>query len=331
MTTRIAVEGCEPPMTIGAAWIRKGTNGDELWLASDSRLSGDGNIWDDCPKLLPLPRRDAVAGFSGSTAQAYPLLIQLSNAIGWYRAAADGTLEFFHLLGHLERVANAMMNRIVPDPAITGGLLSYPEFATSGDTLIIGGYSRAQGRLVLRSLKYLPGEHRWKFQRPPSRSSLGRDRVIVIFGDNKSVSRFRHLLNLLLEERGILPGQTFSFEPLEILANLLQMPTSTALRMPMDRRPATIGGAPQIIRVFPGAQATAMAVQWQRHDKIAVYLQGREVFRYENLDVPLIIFDGSYPNFYGPGHWPESAIRSQETVDENPGSTAEATAGIWSE
>jgi hypothetical protein len=303
-------------MTIGVAWIRKGITSDELWLASDSRLTGDGNIWDDCPKLLPLPRRDAVAGFSGSTAQAYPLLLQVSNAIGSYRAAADGSLEFFHLLGHLERVINAMMNRIMPDPAIMGASLARPEFATSGDTLIIGGYSRAQGRLAIRSLRYLSDEQRWKFQRPPSRPTLGRDRVIVIFGDNKSVSRFRYLLGLLLQERGMLPGRTLGFEPLEILTAMLQMPETTAHKLPMDRRPTTIGGAPQVIRLLPGAQATAMAVQWRRDDNIAIFLQGRETFLYENLDVPLITFDGSQPHYFAPAHWPESAIHANEALEE---------------
>src|SRR4051794_36376632 len=103
-------------MTIGVGWIRGDPAGGELWIASDSRLSGDGNLWDDCPKLFLLPRRDAVAAFSGSTAQAYPLLIQLANAIRAYRASATGVLELFDLLGHLERVADSMLTRLKPDP-----------------------------------------------------------------------------------------------------------------------------------------------------------------------------------------------------------------------
>jgi hypothetical protein len=150
-------------MTVGAAWIRRGRYGEELWFASDSRLTGDGNIWDDCPKLLPLPRRDAVAGFSGSTAQAYPLLLQISNAIDCYHAAADGTLEFFNLVAHLESVVNAMMSRLVPDPAVTGTPFAGPEFATIGDTLILGGYSRTENRLVIRTLRYLPEHRIWNF------------------------------------------------------------------------------------------------------------------------------------------------------------------------
>ena len=312
-------------MTIGTAWIRTGPNGEELWVASDSRLGGDGNIWDTCPKLMPLPRRDAVAGFSGSTGQAYPLLLQLANAIGAYHAAADGTLEFFELLSHLEHVTNAMMNEIVPDPGVSGVPVDRPEFSTSGDTLIIGGYSRAQGRLAIRVLGYHSGNRRWEFHHVESRrnQNIGRARVIGVFGDRKSVSRFRYLLKLLLEDRGIRSGQTFNVEPLEILATMLRMPASAALRLPMDRRPTTIGGAPQIIRVLPGAQATAMAVQWEQEDETAVYLQGRKTFRYENLDVPLIVFEDPLPRLYAPSHWPETAIRSQETSDEITESAAE--------
>ena len=141
-------------MTIGAAWIRRDGDGEALWVASDSRLSGDGNIWDTCPKLIALPRRDAVAGFSGSTAQAYPLLLQMANSISSYHPARDGTLEFLDLVGHLERVANDMMRSLEPDRGIVGATDSEGVFATYGDSLVIGGYSRAQNCMVLRALGY---------------------------------------------------------------------------------------------------------------------------------------------------------------------------------
>jgi len=119
-------------MTIGAAWISKGPEGESLWMASDSRLSGDGNVWDACPKLMSLPRRDAVMGFSGSTAHAYPLLLQFANAIGGHRPAADGTMKFFDLAGFLERVVNTMMGQIEVDRAIVGAQQGQLEFATYG-------------------------------------------------------------------------------------------------------------------------------------------------------------------------------------------------------
>lgn len=115
--------------------------GDELWIACDSRLSGDGYLWDECPKLFPLPRRDAVAAFSGSTGQAYPLMMQFAHAVSAYRPAREGTLEFYDLIGHLERVANSVLTRLNPDPAL--GPMGLPqEFSSSGGAVVVGGFSR---------------------------------------------------------------------------------------------------------------------------------------------------------------------------------------------
>jgi len=52
----------------------------EMIVASDSRLSG-GQAWDGNPKILMLPRSDAVLAFAGYTGVAYPLMIQAYNAI----------------------------------------------------------------------------------------------------------------------------------------------------------------------------------------------------------------------------------------------------------
>jgi hypothetical protein len=293
-------------VTVGAAWIRQGRDGEELWIASDSRLTGDGNIWDDCPKILLLPRRDAAAAFSGSTRQAYPLLLQLANAIASYRAAADGTLEFFSMLGHLERVTNSMMGRLKRDAGVFGESAERGDFMTSGDSLILGGYSRAQSSLALRLLRFQgKGTGLWKFERVRPSVTFGPSRVIAVFGDNLSRSRFRYLLKLLLQERQILRcAMPLTFEPLEVISAMLRMPESRESRLPMGRRPWTIGGAPQIVRILPGAQATAFAVRWTDSGNSADYLQGRPTFGYERLDVPLVTFGDSGLKMHAPGQWP---------------------------
>lgn len=294
-------------MTIGIAWLRKGIESQELLLASDSRLSGDGHIWDDCPKLFCLPRRDAAIGFSGSTGQAYPLLLQLANAISSYRAAADGTLEFFHLAGHLERVANSMMDRLIVDPAISGDQNTHREFATTGDTLILGGYSRVRGGMVILDLRYRAVPGKWHFGRARPIRALGPGRIIKTFGDRLSQSRYRHLLELILQSRGLLRStQPFDLEPLEALADFLELAESPARPLPRNNRPASIGGSPQIIRIIPGAQATPFAVRWTVAGSAKVYLQGRLTFDYENLDVPLISFESSGPRIHAPGQWSTS-------------------------
>lgn len=294
-------------MTISVAWIRKGAESEELWMASDSRLSGDENVWDDCPKLLTLPRRDMVAGFTGSTAQAYPLLLQLVNAISSYRIATNGNLELSELIAHLERVVNTMLNRIQPDPSIVG-LKAIREFATRGDALILGGYSRLKGCMTIRSLRY-HGAEGWKFSHVRPLPKLGGTRIILVAGDRVSRSRYRFLLDRLLEERGILARKTaFDFEPLETLAYLLGLPASTARPLPMDCRPTTVGGAPQVVRSVPGGEATSYAVRWRTPAGSGIYLQGRLTLDYERLDTPLVHFENSLLSIHAPTQWPRNAI-----------------------
>jgi hypothetical protein len=290
-------------MTIGVAWIRQGNReAEELLVATDSRLGGDGYIWDECPKITPLPRRDALAAFSGSTAQAYPLLLQIANAIRAYRPAEDGTLEFFEVIGHLERVANTMMGTLVVDPALRGSHTVGRQFATSGDVVIVGGYSRRRAKVVLRALQF-DGAAAWRFARVRGAPSVG-GRTMRVFGDNRSRSRFRFVLRSLLEERGLLRRQGhFSFEPLEALATMLRLPASAEIRLPLDRRPASTGGAPQVVRIIPGAQATPFVVRWEEPNGTNDYLFGRRTFEYEHVDLPLIRFSGQGITLDAPGQW----------------------------
>jgi hypothetical protein len=295
-------------MTISIAWVRKGADGEELWMASDSRLGGDGYIWDDCPKLLILPRRDAIVGFTGSTAQAYPLMLQLVNSIASYGSAANGNLEFNYLVAHLERVVNAMLKRLRPDPGIIGPTAGDTVFATGSDALILGGYSWTQGRMVIRGLRYHSAEKAWKFSHVRPLPKLGGGRLILVTGDYTSRGRYRYLLSSLLSERGILNRRmAFNFEPLETLASMLAMPASIVRPLALDCRPRTIGGAPQVIRSVPGGDATSYAVRWPTDTGNAIYLQGRPIFDYERLDSPLVSFEGSTPTIHAPRQWPHNA------------------------
>jgi hypothetical protein len=280
-------------MTIGIAWIRKSSEGEELWIASDSRLTGDGLIWDDCPKLVVLPRRDAVAGFSGTTRQAYPLLLQMANAIASYLPARTGALEFFDLVGSMERVANSMLDDVAADPGVHGAPETARAFGTPGDSIILGGFSRAVGRFVLRALEYDPANRNWRFARVRgSPAKLGPNLVFRVFGDRTSRRRYDEMLRAkLAEERKTKTSAYFDFEPIEVLWSLLKMPASHAQPLPAGRRPETTGGAPQVLRVLAGADATPFAVRWGRGAN-RDYLLGRPCFPYERPDVPLLVESG---------------------------------------
>ncbi len=80
-------------MTIAAAWVRKIHNCEELIFISDSRLCG-GHRWDECPKLTTLPGDNCVLAFAGDTGYAYPMMMQIRQAMNGY------SLRFWHSRFH---------------------------------------------------------------------------------------------------------------------------------------------------------------------------------------------------------------------------------------
>lgn len=291
-------------MTVGIAWIRKTGRADQLWVASDSRLSGDGNVWDECPKLLTMPRRDAVAAFSGSTAQAYPLMLQMGNAILGHSPALDGALELNNLFDHLEGVANSMLERLQPDPAVRGTRPGR-EFASFDDMVLIGGFSRQNG-LVLRTLRYERSLDRWKFARVRSGTRVGPNKPFHVFGDRIASRQFHVVFeSLLRRKRKLRTEKPFDFEPLEALWDFVKLPQSAGAPLAVGSRPPSVGGAVQAVRILAGARATPCVVRWGEAGASNLYLLGRRLLANENLQLPLIEETGGSPRLVmrAPGQW----------------------------
>src|SRR5438874_13790554 len=95
-------------MTISLAWVRKVGATTELIVASDSRLSF-GCRWDCCPKVLALPRGDAVFSFAGNTMYAYPVMLQAIAAVSQHPKLLGRGLDICDLKGHLLRMLNGMV------------------------------------------------------------------------------------------------------------------------------------------------------------------------------------------------------------------------------
>ncbi|MFN4328765.1 MAG: hypothetical protein ACK4FF_07810 [Limnobacter sp.] len=108
-------------MTLVAAWIRQLPSGDQLVVASDSRLSF-GARWDCCPKVFPLARKDSVLAFCGDTAFAYPVLLQLVNAILNYEKALSREMDITDLRPHFIKVINSMCSLVTDLPKGTSGI-----------------------------------------------------------------------------------------------------------------------------------------------------------------------------------------------------------------
>lgn len=98
-------------MTLAIAWVRSVGDTKELLMAADSRLRM-GRAWDCGPRILTLPRSDSAICFAGDTHDAYPLMIQMANAIASYPPSRSRSMDLCDMKGHTVRVFNHMREQI---------------------------------------------------------------------------------------------------------------------------------------------------------------------------------------------------------------------------
>ena len=96
-------------MTVAVAWTRQlNGGGEELVFVSDSRYSGDGRIFDACPKILTLPRSDCAISFAGYTGHALPMMLQLAQVITSDDQFRRRSKDLSQLKAHMMKVFESM-------------------------------------------------------------------------------------------------------------------------------------------------------------------------------------------------------------------------------
>jgi len=269
-------------MTILATWVRTLRTVEELVFVSDSRLSGDGTNFDSCPKILTLPRTDCAIGFAGYTGHAFPMMLQLDLAISSYAPARRGGLDISSLKQHALKVFDSMAAEIHSSPAVSVEQNTDPEA-----NFIFGGYSWVKKSFEMWSISYQPSEEcfvarpaQWVRYHPDAKKFVfaGVEHLKsarVAFAGNEAPNARALLLNLLNQKYPAGVGfQGLDWEPFEVIRNMLRNPAHSE----------TIGGAPQVVNVYPYFQATPLAVYWPNRASRTVVLQGRPCLGYENID-----------------------------------------------
>jgi hypothetical protein len=251
-------------MTLGIAWVRNIGGVRELVVASDSRLSG-GQHWDSNPKIMLLPRSDAVISFAGQTDDAYPLMLQVFNAILMHPAARDRALDLPELKGHLLRVINKARSVISDLPrGHSGAVIKDARFMFSG-------YSWRQKRFRVWTLHFDKEIDRFTF-RPmsPWKAQTGSTKEVAFVGDTSVVLAAKAALVSLLRDRGKIKSGGLDMEPFEVLRDMLR-----AQKYP------EIGGAPQLVKVYEYMNSHAFPVLWPTAESGQVSLLGRPLLPYE--------------------------------------------------
>ena len=254
-------------MTLCISWIRQAGGVTELIVASDSRLSG-GQSWDANPKILLLPRTDAVLSFAGYTGDAYPLMIQAYNSIRMHGPANTRSMDLTDLKGHLIRVFDHS-RKFISD---------LPRNQTSPDKpdveFLLCGYSWKHKNFSVWKLHF--DEHTDRFTFRLSRNWKGQDstsaKYVAYAGDQKVVEAARTLLIANLRAKGKLRQGSFDMEPFEVLRDLLR-----------DGAFPCIGGPVQMVKIYEHSNAVPVGVYWPDKSSGQVSILGRPLMDYERI------------------------------------------------
>jgi hypothetical protein len=297
-------------MTLAIAWIRKLKDCEELLFASDSRVN-DGRNFDATPKVLTLPRSDCAIAFAGYTGHGFPMMLQLSIAIGSYEPARRGTIDLSTIMKHALKVFDGMAKLIESSPLVSAKQETAPEAE-----FIFGGYSWVKKTFQIWSLKYstsekrfvqrqaplacyLEDQHKVVFSNKTQEQKVGRRSIgkIAFAGDHAQkarklfASRLAASIELNHEQKGI------DMEPFTVLRDMLRLPE---LRDPSIAH--TMGGAPQLVKVYQYMQTVPLGVYWPEKKTGMPHLQGRPCLAYEQIDRWILDPDTltSHSLFYSP-------------------------------
>ena len=255
-------------MTISVAWLRKVHNCEELVFVSDSRLCG-GHRWDECPKIVELPGKTSALAFAGDTEFAYPMMFQLNHAMSGYRRIENRAMDVKDINGHLLNHANHLISSVYD--------LADPNYSPDIE-FIYGGYSWVEKRFRIWRYYYDSTAKKMAKKRNSPRILHNIDSKIVIIGDQREPFK-KELRSFLKEKYGEdvenISGLMLDMEPFEVLCRLLKSTDRTK----------TIGGAPQMIKVYQYMNSCPVGVYWPKKED-DIYrnrtLLGRAMFNYED-------------------------------------------------
>ena len=263
-------------MTLVAAWTRTTRTGRELWVMSDSRLSG-GKFWDYGPKIFGIGRSDAVIAFAGDTAWTYPLIAQISSYVESFVNIRERVLDITDAYEIIIQMLNESLTFIskAADPS-----LKVPDCS-----FIFAGYSARRKDFFVRRIVFHPTRH--KFESRTAREVGGE--FITVIGDREPLSA---MVRYMSEHRK--NSKTSS-------VRLDMLPAEAFYEILSSKRFSEIGGAPQVAKVYQHMNQRHFGVYWPPnlpHHEQHIYLRGRRLRKYDVLDHPWVYEPSSAKLFW---------------------------------
>lgn len=253
-------------MTLVVTWTRTTKTGRELWMLSDSRLSGS-KLWDYGPKIFGIGRSDAVIAFAGDTAWTYPLIAQITSYVESFINLRERVVDFADLYRQILDVLNESPS-FVSEPVLASEAIPDCSF-------ILAGFSARRKDFLVRRISFHKGRKRFEGAHP---KSYGGELVAFIGDKEPVVATARRISDLLDASKakntrlGMAPAEAF----FEVLSS---------------NRFRDIGGAPQVTKVYEHMNQRHFGVYWPPNvpnEEQHIYLRGRRLKPYEVLDHPWV-------------------------------------------
>ena len=253
-------------MTLVASWIRVTLGGEELVVASDSRLTG-GLQLDHAPKIFRLERQDAVIAYCGPTIVAYPILFQIKASLDAHEETRSRVLDIVHLKSHIEKVIESLRSKVVDLPCQDGTNRAFK--------FLLAGYSWKMCAYRMWTFRYdlITGE----FNAHSARKSGN-----FIFMSDMADNEKRALDSLIrrLEHKPNDSLRSLNWQPFEVLLEVIRDPDVP-----------DVGGPPQLVKVYKHANTLPINVIWPKDEvKNSRAIRGFEV---THLGRPLLGYERS--------------------------------------
>jgi len=251
-------------MTLCVGWIRKMKETEEICLAADSMFTGGGSRLPVAPKLFPISRKDCAIACAGNTGYTMPLVEHINHAVEINGPIRDRAYDFLHFVHLVEDVINSCLfhEKEVQENDRIG-----PDFS-----MILAGYSCKKKQSLLYTIEFDNGLK--KMIAKPANSIMGQP--VAVIGDYELIPQVRYKIHKAFEKAGLMKGDTFGYEPLDVLTEYIN-----------DGTIETVGGHLQMIKVYPYMNVLPIGFYYPETDRI--YYYGRPLRRYETF--PYLIFD----------------------------------------
>lgn len=225
-------------------------------------MSG-GRVWDIGRKILDLGRGDAVLAFAGCTRDAYPLMLQLQSALHMHRKLASRAYDLTELKGYMLRIFNDMWRSIADHPIGQGG----PDPARV--SFVLAGYSWILNEFRIWQLFFHRPSNEFRLRQASTHRKRGGGNKYFAFIGDKAGKATAEVYDLL-RDRGRLQMAGLDMEPFEVLIRHVR---EDSLR--------SIGGPPQLYKVYPHMNTMPLNVYWPDRESGSLAYGGRVLRPYE--------------------------------------------------